>query len=152
VARGYALALSVVDQGLEKFPSDWSLALARAALLHDEVSFRQELGKNVQFASRRNQAYAEFERAARLYAVGVKDLTEEEQSTKVFEQWFYAGLGACDLGQVTEEKLPDSRQPARIRAALAALPGEAAAKHQERFANTLFTRLSSVKPAVKFRY
>jgi len=152
VVRGYALGRGVVEQALQKFPGDWSLVLARAALLHDEVSFRQELGKSTEFAPKRNEAYAEFERAARLYAVAVKDLTEEDQSTKVFEQWFYAGLGACDLGQVTEEKLPDVRQPARIRAALLALPGETAEKHRGRFANDLYTRLSAVKPAVKFRY
>jgi hypothetical protein len=152
VLRGYAVARGVVDQALQKSPGDWSLLLARAALMHDEVGFRQELGKSTEFAPKRNEAYAEFERAARLYATAVKDLAEEDQSTKVFEQWFYAGLGACDLGQVTEEKLPDLRQPPKIRAAILALPGETAEKHRGRFANTLFTRLSSVKPAVKFRY
>jgi hypothetical protein len=152
VLRGYALARNVVEEAIKKYPADWSLLLARAALLHDEAGFRQELGKNAQFLPARNQAMADFEQAARLYAGVVKDLAEEDQSTKVFEQWFHAGLGACDLGQVNEEKLSDSRQPPLIRAALLALPGEAAEKHRARFANTLFTHLSAVKPTVKYRY
>ena len=34
-------------------------------------------------------------------------MPEEEQSTNVFDQWFYASLGACDLGQITDEKVLD---------------------------------------------
>ena len=37
VLRGYALANTVVSDALKQFPDDWSLTLARAALLHDEV-------------------------------------------------------------------------------------------------------------------
>jgi hypothetical protein len=150
--RGYAVARATVEDALKKFPNDWSLVLARAAVLHDEINFLQELQKSAEFAPRRQEAYAEFERAARLYAAKVKELREEEQSTKVYEQWFYASLGACDLGHVTEDRVPDLRQPAKVRAALRALPGEAAEKHLAKFANGLFTRMSAVKPAVKFRY
>jgi hypothetical protein len=152
VKRGYAVARATVEDALKKFPDDWGLVLARAAVLHDEVNFDQEVSKSSEFAPRRQRAYTEFERAARFYAAKVKDLPEDEQSTKVYEQWFYAGLGACDLGQVTEEKVPDLRQIGKVRAALKALPGELAEKHLAKFANLLFTRLSAVKPAVKFRY
>jgi hypothetical protein len=152
VKRGYEVARTTVDEALKKFPADWSLVLARAAILHDEVSFLQELKKSTTFAPLRQQAYAEFARSAKLYVARVKELPEDEQSTRVFEQWFYASLGACDLGMINEEKVPDLRQPARIRQALLALPGELAEKHRERFAKQLFTRMSAVKPEVKFRY
>jgi hypothetical protein len=152
VVRGYGVALAMLDKALKQFPDEWALVLARAAVLHDEVGFEQELAKTPEFAPKRKAAYAEFQRAAHLYAAKVPQLTEDEQSTKVYEQWFYAGLGACDLGQITEEKLPHLRQPALIRAAIDALPGEAAEKHRARFANALFTRMSAAKPAVKFRY
>jgi hypothetical protein len=152
VLRGYEVAREVVADALKKHPNDWSLVLAKAALLHDEVNYRQELSKHSDFVPKRLEAYAEFQRAAKLYAAKVKDLSEEEQSTKVYEQWLYASLGACDLGMIDEEKVPDLRQPAKVRAALLALPGEAAKQHLAKFANTLFTRLSAVKPAVKYRY
>jgi hypothetical protein len=152
VLRGYGVAQEVINRALKQFPDEWSLTLARAALLHDEVTFHQELGKSTTFAPKRNKAYAEFQKAAELYRTKVRNLTDEEQSAKVYEQWFYASLGACDLGHITEEKLPDLKQPALIRKAILALPGLASEKHLARFANTLFTRLSSVKPAVKYRY
>ncbi|MBV9122062.1 MAG: hypothetical protein JO112_01720, partial [Planctomycetes bacterium] len=152
VLRGYDLAQTVTEDALKKFPDDWSLHLARAALHLDEAYYRQELARYPEFSRRRDEAFAEFQQAARLYAARVKGLGEEEQSTKVYEQWFYASLGACDLEHVTEDKLPDLKQPALIRAAILGLPGELAERHLGRFANTLFTRLSAVKPAVKFRY
>jgi hypothetical protein len=152
VTRGYGVARAAIERALTKFPDDWTLVLARAAILHDEVSFQQELGKTPEFAPKRTKAYAEFQRAAALYAGKVKDLTEDDQSTKGYEQWFHASLGACDLAQVTEEKLPDLKQPALIRKAILALPGEAAEKHMARFANSLFTQMSAAKPAIKFRY
>jgi hypothetical protein len=152
VLRGYRVASTVVDDALKKFPDDWSLVLARAAVWHDENSFRQEVAKSSDFAPKRDKAHAEFQRAAALYAAKVQDLPEEEQTTKVYEQWFYASLGAVDLGQLNEEKQPDLRQPALIRAAIEGLPGEAAERHMARFANVLFTRMSSVKPASKFLY
>lgn len=152
VKRGYEVALQTVQQARKKHADEWSLLLAQAAIKHDEVNFLQELSKTSSFTAKRMETYKEFEQAAKLYAAKVKDMTEDEQSTKVYEQWLYASLGAVDLGQITEEKVPDLTQPARIRAAMAALPGELATRHLEKFANQLFTRLSSVKPQVKFTY
>jgi hypothetical protein len=152
VQRGYTVALETVEKALVKFPDDWSLVLARAAILHDEVNFLQELQKSSTYTAKRQAAYKEFERAARLYAAKVKDYTEEEQTTKVHEQWLFASLGAVDLGQVNEEKVPDETQPPKIRAALQALPGELAGKHLDRFANQMFKNLSAVKPQVKSTY
>jgi len=152
VLRGYALARTVIDQGLKKFPGDWSLQLAHAALLHDENNYHQELAKSSGFSPKRQEAFAAFQRAAADYAAKAKDLAEDDESTRAYEQWFYASLGASDLQHVKEDKLPDLRQPALIRKAILALPGEAAERHLGKFANTLFTRLSSVNPAVKFGY
>jgi hypothetical protein len=152
VLRGYNLAQSVVDTGVKKFSDSWDLVLAKAALQHDENNFRQQLAKSSDFSKNREQALAHFAKAAQNYAETVKDLREDEQSTKVYEQWLYASLGACDIGQISEDKIPDMRQPAKIRKALLSLPGEAAEKHMAKFANLLFTRLSAVNPAMKFVY
>jgi hypothetical protein len=152
VLRGYEMSRAVIDRALEKHPDQWSLVLARAAILHDENNYRKELDPSSDFAGRRRQALGEFRRAAALYAAKVPDLKEEEESIEPFAIWFYAGLGACDLGAIVEKTLPDPRQPALIREAIAALPGESAKRHMDKFANALFTRMSGLNPAVKFRY
>jgi hypothetical protein len=152
VLRGYQVARSVVERGMARHPEEWSLATARAALLHDENSFRQEVEPSSEFSKRRAEAFAEFQRAVGLYAKKVPQLSEDEETATPYETWFYAGLGACDLGAIDEKNQPDPRQPDLIRAAIQALPPEAATRHMNKFANDLFLRMSSLNPAVKFRY
>ena len=79
-------------------------------------------------------------------------LEESEQSTSVFDLWFYASMGACDLGKITDKTVPDLRQYGKIREALTQLPGSMSDIHMEKFANNLFTRMSPIKPEIKFRY
>ncbi len=152
VVRGYDVARTVVKDGLKKFPNHWALLAAEASLIHDEVNYRQELAKSTDFTKRRNEAFALYKQAAAEYGKVVKAIPVDEQSNALFDQWFAASLGAVDLGMITEEKQTDQKQPALIREALQALPGEAATKHFDRFANDLFTRMSGAKPHVKFRY
>ncbi len=152
VLRGYGVARAVVENALEEHPGEWPLQLAKAAIDHDENNYHKELGPDSQFAERREQAFAGFAKAAAMYAEKAPELTEDEETTKVYEIWYYASLGACDLGNITEKDQPDLRQSPRIREAIRALPGEAAERHMSKFANALFTRMSAAKPAVKFRY
>jgi hypothetical protein len=152
VLRGYELANTVVGDALKQFPEDWSLTLARAALLHDETNYRQEVAKSADYSKKREEAIEAFHRAAALYADQVKRLSEDEESINVYQQWFYASLGACDLAQVDDEKLPDPRQAPLVRKAILALPGEIAERHMDKMANSLFTNMSAVKPAAKHRY
>jgi hypothetical protein len=152
VIRGYVVALDVVKDGLKKFPNHYALLTAQASLIHDQVNYTQELQKSTEFSQARDVAFALYEKAATEYGKVVKTMTEDEQNNDIFNEWFASSLGAVDLGMITEEKQPDLRQPERIKKALLALPGEAATKHYDRFANDLFTRLSGAKPHVKFRY
>jgi hypothetical protein len=152
VKRGYAVARDTVDDGLKKFPDHWALLAAKASLIHDEVNYEHELNKSPGFAGKRSEAFDLYRKAAEEYAKTAKTLPEDEQSNSVYNQWFAAALGAVDLGMITEEKVPDWRQPKLIKAAIEALPGELAKKHMDRFANDLFTRLSGAKPHVKFNY
>ena len=71
VLRGYEVARAVIDRGLAKHPDHWALVLARAALMHDENNYRQEIERSAEFAPRRQKAFAEFRRAAQLYAASV---------------------------------------------------------------------------------
>jgi hypothetical protein len=152
VLRGYALATAVTEAALKKFPEDWSLTLARAALRHDENHYQQELAKSTTFSEKRRQALAEFQRAAQLYGAAVKNLPQDDESIQMYSQWFYASLGATDLAQMDEDKLPDPKQVPLIKKAITSLPGETAERHLSRFVNDLITHLNSVKPALKYRY
>ncbi|MEW6073450.1 MAG: hypothetical protein AB1726_12780 [Planctomycetota bacterium] len=152
ILRGYQVARAVVDQALVAHPDHWPLVLARASVDHDENNFRQEVARFSEFTASRAAALEGFQRAAVLYAAAVPELKVEEESAEVYETWFYASLGACDLNAIHSEMQPVLAQLALIRDAIGCLPGEAARRHLDLFANSLFTRLSSVNPAVKFRY
>ncbi len=152
VLRGYEVARAVIDRGLAKHPDDWALVLARATLMHDENNYLQEIERTPEFAPRRQRAFTEFRRAALLYAAAAPALEQNDETTQAFDYWYCAGLGACDPQHITEETLSDQHQPKLIREALAKIPGESGERHMSKFANGIFTRLSQVKPSIKFRY
>ena len=104
------------------------------------------------FTQRRGNAFSGFVEAARLYAATLPGISPEEETSKVYEIWFYASLGACDLNQITERQTADLSQVKKIKEAITALDSEASTRHLALFANTLFTRMSAAKPAIKFRY
>ncbi|MEZ6096985.1 MAG: hypothetical protein R3C03_22640 [Pirellulaceae bacterium] len=152
VRRGYSVAIALAQDSLKSEPDDWRLNLALASLLFDENAWEQTVQKSSEFSNRRDQAFERFRLAAAKYTDVVARLEESEQSTDVFDYWFYAALGAVDLGQLSDKTTPDLRQYAVIRESIEALPGPAADYHMEKFANNLFTRMSPIKPEMKFRY
>jgi hypothetical protein len=152
VLRGFEVARTVCQKGLAKYPDHWALVQAEAAILHDENEYQQQLEKRSEFSEVRGAALKRFAQAAELYGQAVATLPEEEQSLSVYEQWFYASLGSVDLPRITGSKVPDPKQPPLIRQALLTLPGETAEHHMSLFANDLFTRASSAKAELKFRY
>jgi hypothetical protein len=88
-----------------------------------------------------------------MYAAKVADLDEKDYTTRAFETWYYASLGACDLGLIEDKHRADPKQAELIRAAIETLPGNQVAQwHMDRFANLLFNRMSSVKPQLKHKY
>jgi len=120
--------------------------------MHDENSFRSQLQKDPRYAESRKKAMARFAKAAELYGKAVPDLDKEEIGTQVFDLWFYASLGECDLGMIYEETSSDPTQPKKIRQAILSLPGKTAEKHMSIFANKVFIHMSAAKPSIKFRY
>ncbi|MEQ8768145.1 MAG: hypothetical protein RL885_29850 [Planctomycetota bacterium] len=152
VSEGYRLAGSVLKRALEEHPDDWSLRLALASIAHDENNYQSDIQKSTDFTARRLESLQRFEEAADLYSKTVGDLEVDEETTSVFETWFYASLGACDLQALDQEQISVRGEPEKIREKILALPGEAAERHLAMFANTLFTRMSAVNPAVKQRY
>ncbi|MEM7309210.1 MAG: hypothetical protein AAF682_21175 [Planctomycetota bacterium] len=152
VQRGYEVAAEVCAQALEDHPDDWGLLLAQASVRHDENNYAQEVEKSTEFAGRREEAFLDFQLAAEAYIETAAELDEDEETAEPFLTWFYASLGACDLNAIDEEMQPVQGQIALIKEALEQLPPEAADRHMASFANSLFTRMSNVNPAVKFRY
>lgn len=152
VVRGYQLAQATVEKALADHAGSWELLLAKAELLHDENNFRWELSKDPEFSARRAQAFELFHGAADAYAKALETLDREKETTQVYDAWFYAALGASDLAAITHEQTLAPAEIPLIHAAIEGLAGERAKRHMDMFASALFTRMSSAKPAVKFRY
>lgn len=152
VNKGYATAQVVLEKAIQKYPKSWSVQLAKAALDHDANEFRQELNRTTEFSQRRQNSLSGFQKAAELYAAQVESLEEGKQESTVYETWFYASLGAPDLGKISNTTVSDPTQFPLIREAIESLPGELAKRHMDQFANSLFVRLSALEPGVKFRY
>ncbi len=152
VRRGYEVARNVLDKALQVQPDHWALHLAKASIAHDENEYYNDLEQSSQYTERRDAAMRSFRAAAAKYAAAVPELDEEDESTKVYETWFYASLGAVDINKIDETKQANLKEPPLIREAILSLPGEAAERHMAMFANSLFTRLSAVNAAVKFRF
>jgi hypothetical protein len=152
VLRGYQVALAIVDSARQKHDSDWRLQLAEATLIFDENAYRQTVQPTSEFVDRRQAAFEKFQQAADLYRGAVPSLKAAEHSTDVYDYWFYAALGATDLGQVSHENQPVPSQYPLVLAAIQSLPGETADQHLGKFANQLFTRMSTVQPQAKYRF
>ncbi len=152
VLRGYEVAIEFATRALAAAPENWQLTLAQACLSHDQNDYAQSVKKSSEYSAQRMGAFETFTLAAKRYAAAVSTLEKEKQSTDVFDYWFYSALGAVDLGRVTDETVAAHAQFPLIRQALLDLPGEVAEKHMADFANNMFTRMSPIKPEMKFRY
>ncbi len=152
VANGYETALTIAQDGLASHGRHWALLAVVASILHDQNNFAQEQANDSGFADRRKAAFALFQEAAKAYAAGAGDLRLDEETIAPFDTWFYAALGAADLGAVDEDKVVAKNQIPLIRAAIDALPKGSDERHLSMFANALFTRMSAVKPQIKYRY
>ena len=152
VQRGYEVAAKITKEALFAHPESWELQLAKACVNFDRNAYQQEIKKSSEFTEKQRKVYGEFAEAAKTYAAKVVSLEEDEHSTEVFDLWFYAALGACDLALLTHEKLSVAAQFDEIRKAIEGLPGETPKTHMSQFANKLFTRMSPLKPEMKYRY
>jgi len=151
VIAGYEGIDDILGKTIAANPEDWRLHLRRACLTLDKINFQQESKKSSTYSIDRKNSYEMFSKAAELYISTLPD-NEDEETTEAFEHWFYAALGASDLGALRETQLPAPRQIENIKTALSGLPNKSAERHLARFANALAARISSVKPELKQRY
>tara|TARA_R110002096_G_scaffold15348_3_gene53627 strand:+ start:128 stop:3592 length:3465 start_codon:yes stop_codon:yes gene_type:complete len=152
VEAGYQTAVTVAKKSVESKGKHWALLVAHATLLHDQNNFAKERRHATGFATERKRAFELFEEAAEHYASVVPGLTPNEETELPFTLWFYSALGSADLGAIDESHVVAKAQLGLIKDALANLPEKARKRHEDRFANLLFTRMSAVKPQIKFRY
>lgn len=152
ILRGYQVAYQLIERGLAAHPQSWALKLAYAALLHDENAYLNEIDAHHNFEEQRQKAFTAFREAAEWYCQQVPQLSKDDYSPEVYQLWFLAALGACDVGNIDESNRLAPSQPPRIIAAIEQLPPPAREYHQEQFANGLFQTLSGVSPNAKYRY
>ncbi|MCR9244719.1 MAG: hypothetical protein NXI31_06790 [bacterium] len=152
VMKGYATALNVARDVMTRQGDHWALLSLTGAILHDQNNFAKEQKRDSNFSEARKGAFALFQSAAEDYVERAPDLRLDEETISAFDTWFYAALGACDLGVVDEETVVAKSQLPLIKQALASLPKGSRERHESMFANALFTRMSSVRPQIKFRY
>ena len=152
VSKGYQVGKEVLAAALKRYPEDWSLRLAHAALAHDENNYRQELAPEADFTSTRSAAMEHFRKAAEFYVAQADGQEESDESIHVFSQWYYASIGASDLAAVKDDMILLESEPPLIRAALESLPAESGERHLKDFANSLFVDSKQVPAAVKHRY
>ena len=152
VLAGYRTAKALVDEALAAAPGNWQLQLALACIQFDANAYQQSVEKSSEFVDRRDAAFEQFALAAKQFHEIVAELEADEQSTEVFDRWFYAALGAVDLGKIDAKTVPAINEYAKIKAAIQSLPGPLAKDMMSKFANNLFTRMSPIKPELKFRY
>ena len=152
VVKGYETALSLCANALAKHPANWQLMMTRGSLLHDLNNFNNDLAKSSTFTEHRKVALDVLKSGAEAYVAQSRELKETEYSVEAFNTWFYAALGDSAVGQITPDKNPMLEQIPLLNAVMLSLPEELREKHLNMFANDLFARMSTVNPAVKFRY
>ncbi len=152
VLRGYDSALQMCSTGLQQDPGNWRLLMVQGSLLHDLANYRNDLARDAGFSDARRQAIGILQSAVDAYLQALPALPQTETTVECFNAWFYAALGDASLARITPERNPVLEQMPLIQQAFAAIPAEFRDRHLDLFANDLFSRMSSVNPAVKFRY
>ena len=152
VARGYGVARDMTDKAISANKENWQLHLANACIQMDQNEFLQSVTKSSDYSALRKRSMEAFAKAAQFYIDQVEDLERNELETDVFDRWFYASLGAVDLGQLTSKTLPINAEFPKIKAAIEQLPTELAEIHMSRFANNLFARMGPIPAELKYRY
>ena len=152
VMLGYDTALKLCKDALAKHPDNWQLQMAHGALLHDLANYSNDLAKSATFTEERTAALKTLRSAAESYVAKSSELKETEYTVEAINTWFYAALGDCSIGQITQDRSPMLNQMAELETVFASLPQELQTRHRDMFANDLFARMSTVNPAVKFRY
>lgn len=153
ILQGYVAATTVLESALEKKPTEsWRLAGQLAAVRFDESNYRSSLAPDKSHTAVKRASLDAFAAAAADYAATLPLEDSNEESSEIFEMWFYAAVGSPTLEALKGHHLPTVIEYPKIKAALESLPGDTAERHLKAFATTLNTRLANVGPDLKLRY
>ncbi|MGJ8723746.1 MAG: hypothetical protein ACSHYB_04235 [Roseibacillus sp.] len=153
VLAGYEMAREVTANAWGNEPKSSKLLTQLAALTYEESNYLSALQPQSTHSTTKRTALDDFADAAQLYAQSLPLETESDESSAVYETWFYAALGSPLLEALKNHHMPVSSEFAKIKAALDALPDDKTReRHYQSFASTLNTRLANVSPDLKYRY
>ena len=152
VLAGYAMARQLTASALTNDPESWRLLTQLAALTYEESNYLSALEPQATHSSTKRTALDELAEAAKIYSQSLPLDKESDESTAVYETWFYAALGSPLLEVLKSHHMPVTSEFAKIKAALDSLPEKTRERHYKSFASTLNTRLANVSPDLKYRY
>ncbi len=153
ILRGYQAANEILTTALAANPPQaWRLEEQLAALAFEESNYRSSLAPDPQHAATKRAALDALAVAAMHYAQALPLDDPKQETSTVFETWFFAALGSPSLEALKSHHVAAPAEYPKIKAALDALPGAAAARHLKMFATTLNNRLANVPPDLKLRY
>jgi len=150
---GYQAAQGMLERAIAKNPDNlWRLQEQLAALRFEESNYRSSLNPDHRHSSIKREALDALATAAAGYAETLPLEKESDESTSVFETWFYAALGSPSLESMKSHHVATPAEFPKIKAALESLTGDARTRHLKSFATTLNTRIANVAPDLKLRY
>ncbi len=153
VSRGYRTAMELAKRGILPEDSDWQSFITRGQLFYDASQFEFERKvKLTEYVSLRDEAFGCLRQAAELYAAKIADMPKGQWSIDPYQAWFFVMLGASDLAQLTTNTARTDPGLQSIGDAMRALPGEAAGKHLEMFAEMLGEVFPRVPANVRQRF
>jgi hypothetical protein len=153
ILTGYQAAEGVLERALAKKPAGaWRLEMQLAALRFEHSNYRSTLEGNHEHSKIKRASLTALASAAAAYSAALPFDDTAEESTEVFETWFYAALGSPALEALKSNHVATPEEYAKIKSALDALPGDAKKRHLKAFATTLNNRLANVAPDLKLRY
>jgi len=152
VMDGYQMAEMVTADACEKFPGSSRLLTQLAALGYEKSNYLSAQKPQADHSGNKRAALDELARAADLYARSLPLEKESDESTAVYETWFFAALGSPLLEALKNHHQPVESEYPKIKSALESLPGGTRERHLEKFARTLNSRITNVSPDLKFRF
>jgi hypothetical protein len=150
---GYQAAQGMLDRAIAKNPPHrWRIEEQLAALRFEESNYRSSLNPDHRHSSIKREALDALAAAAAAYSRDFPSAKESDESTSVFETWFYAALGSPSLESMKSHHVATPAEFPKIKTALDSLTGDAKSRHLKSFATTLNTRIANVSPDLKLRY
>lgn len=150
INRGYELALSLLERGLEREPDHTGMLTARGSLLFNWAEFLYGKHEDLtDYTAKREQAFAAYEAAAAAYAAQLPEKEESDYSTAVYDEWFNCVIGASQLADVARQQEPEPERIEAIRQALLAMPPQASDRHLKLFGEGLVSRAQRVPEHMK---